>query len=47
MIHRKKVCTCRDTDIQVDESNAKEIWVTKSWNMTNIQNRQFHKIKNL
>lgn len=31
MIKRKKVCICRDTDIQVDESNAKEIWVTTSW----------------
>lgn len=31
MIKRKKVCTCRDTDTQVDELNAKEIWVTTSW----------------
>jgi hypothetical protein len=31
MIKRKKVCTCRDTDTQVDELNTKEVWVTTSW----------------
>lgn len=31
MIKRKKVCTCQDSETQVDGLNAKEIWVTTSW----------------